>query len=298
MNPVPAIRFVLRSALQNVTRNFGISLASLLTVTLTLLGAGAAVVVVHALDNVLHSEESQASVLKVFLADHVSLQSIMQLESSLAAQHQVVSVQFENKDAAARQGCRQLGLCSALNTLRSTGGGNPLPASLNLKLRSIGAVTTINDEVRTSPLIFQGAHPTDYNPDVIPRLERYILIAQIAGGILVAVIGAVALVIITISIRTAAYVRRREIEIMKLVGASEWFIRWPFIFEGMMVGLASAVVAAAILLGVEYVFGAGHALFLGIGVRFALTVIAGLLVAGAFLGAFGSMVGIRRSLAA
>ncbi|HVA21515.1 MAG TPA: permease-like cell division protein FtsX [Candidatus Micrarchaeia archaeon] len=297
MNPFPAIRFVLRSALQNVVRNLGISLASLLTVTLTLLGAGGAVVVVHALDAVLHSEESQASVLKVFLADHVSLQSIVELETQLAGQRQVVRAQFESKDAAARQACHGLGLCSALNTLRSTGGGNPLPASLNLKLRNISAVTTINNEVRTSPLIFQGAHPTDYNPDVIPRLERYILIAQIAGAVLVAVIGAVALVIITISIRTAAYVRRREIEIMKLVGASEWFIRWPFIFEGMIIGIASAVVAAGILIGVEFLFGSGHALFLGIGLHFALVVIAGLLVAGALLGGFGSMVGIRRSLA-
>ena len=297
MNPFPALRFVLRSALQNVLHNLGISLASLLTVTLTLLGAGGAVLVVHALDGVLHSEESQASVLKVFLADHVSLQSIMEMESQLAVQHQVVRISFENKDAAARQASSGLGLKNALNTLRATGGGNPLPASLNLKLRSIGAVSTINDEVRTSPLIFQGSHPTDYNPDVIPRLERYILIAQIASAVLVALIGAVALVIITISIRTAAYVRRREIEIMKLVGASEWFIRWPFIFEGMLIGVASAVVASALLLGIEALFASGHSLFLGIGLHFALTVVAGLLVAGALLGGFGSMVGIRRSLA-
>ncbi len=297
MNPFPAIRFVLRSALQNVVHNLGISMASLLTVTLTLLGAGGAVIVVHALDNVLHSEESQASVLKVFLADHVSLQAVMEMEAQLAAQRPVVRVSFENKDAAARQASSGLGLRTALNTLRDTGGGNPLPASLNLKLRSIAAVTTINNEVRTSPLIFQGAHPTDYNPDVIPRLERYILIAQIAGAVLVAVIGAVALVIITISIRTAAYVRRREIEIMKLVGASEWFIRWPFIFEGMIIGIASAVVASAVLLGVEALFGSGRSLFLGIGLHFALVVVGGLVVAGALLGAFGSMVGIRRSLA-
>ncbi len=296
MNPFPAIRFVLRSALQNVVHNLGISMASLLTVTLTLLGAGGAVIVVHALDNVLHSEESQASVLKVFLADHVSLQAVMEMEAQLAAQRPVVSVSFENKDAAVRQ-AGSLGLRAAINTLRDTGGGNPLPASLNLKLRSIAAVTTINNEVRTSPLIFQGAHPTDYNPDVIPRLERYILIAQIAGAVLVAVIGAVALVIITISIRTAAYVRRREIEIMKLVGASEWFIRWPFIFEGMIIGIASAVVASAVLLGVEALFGSGRSLFLGIGLHFALVVVGGLVVAGALLGAFGSMVGIRRSLA-
>ena len=106
-----------------------------------------------------------------------------------------------------------------------------------------------------------------------------------------------ALVIITISVRTAAFVRRQEIEIMKLVGATDWFVRWPFVVEGMLVGVVSAIVASAVLVGVGIAFGSGGTLALGVGIRFAALVIVGLIVGGAVLGSFGSLVGIRRSLA-
>ena len=297
MNPVPAILYVLRVALQNIVRNRGIAFASVLTVTLTLLGAGAAVAVVSALDGVLHQEETQASVLKVFIADHVSFASALNLEHNLGSESSVLQANFENKNQAAKQAASSLGLSNALKILQQTGAGNPLPASINLHLRNIAAVSSINNQVSTSALLYPGPHPTDYNKDVIPRLERYIFAAQIGGAILVAVVGAVALVIITISVRTAAFVRRQEIEIMKLVGATDWFVRWPFVVEGMLVGVVSAFVASAVLLGIGIAFGSGGSLALGVGIRFAVLVIVGLIVGGAVLGSFGSLVGIRRSLA-
>ncbi len=297
MNPVPAIIYVLRVALQNIVRNRGIAFASVLTVTLTLLGAGAAVAVVSALDGVLHQEETQASVLKVFIADHVSFASALNLEHNLGSETSVLKASFENKNQAAKQAASSLGLSNALKILQQTGAGNPLPASINLHLRNIAAVSSINNQVSTSALLYPGPHPTDYNKDVIPRLERYIFAAQIGGAILVAVVGAVALVIITISVRTAAFVRRQEIEIMKLVGATDWFVRWPFVVEGMLVGVMSAIVASAVLLGIGIAFGSGGSLALGVGIRFAVLVILGLIVGGAVLGSFGSLVGIRRSLA-
>ncbi|MHB1525312.1 MAG: cell division protein FtsX [Candidatus Dormibacteria bacterium] len=294
---MPAFRFVVGAALQNILRNRGIAFASLLTVTLTLLGAGAAVAVVSALDGVLHQEESQASVLKVFIADHVSFASVVNLEHTLGAEPAVINVAFENKNQAAAQASSSLGLKSALHILETTGGGNPLPASINLHLRNIKAVSQINTQVSTSSLLFPGPHQTDYNRNVIPRLQRYIFAAQLGGAVLVGVVGAVALVIITISVRTAAFVRRQEIEIMKLVGATDWFVRWPFVIEGVIVGVASALLASGVLIGVGFAFGSGGTLALGIGAQFAALVVAGLVVGGAVLGSLGSMVGVRRSLA-
>jgi cell division transport system permease protein len=297
LNPIPALRFVGRVAIQNILRNRGIAVASILTITLTLLGAGVAVVVVHALDGVLHTEESQASVLKVFMADHVAFASEVNLEQNLGNQASVAKANFENKDQAAKQAGSSLGLTQAIDLLEKSGAGNPLPASLNFHLRNIKAVSQLNREVRTSALLDGGPHPTDYNADVIPRLERYIFVAQLGGGLVVGVVGAVALVIITISVRTAAYVRRREIEIMKLVGATDWFVRWPFVLEGVIVGVVSALVASLILLGVGFGFGGGHSLALGIGARFAALIVLALVVAGGALGSVGSIVGVRRSLA-
>ena len=296
MNPIPALKFVARVAVQNILRNRGIAVASILTITLTLLGAGVAVVVVHALDGVLHTEEAQASVLKVFMADHVGFASEVNLEHNLGSPASVASATFENKDQAAQQAGSSLGLTQAINLLERSGAGNPLPASLNFHLKNIKAVSELNQQVRTSALLDSGPHPTDYNADVIPRLERYIFVAQLGGGLVVGVEGAVALVIITISVRTAAYVRRREIEIMKLVGATDWFVRWPFVLEGVIVGVISALVASVILLGVGLGFGGGHSLALGIGAPFAGVTVLALIVAGGALGSVGSFVGVRRSL--
>ncbi len=296
MNPIPALKFVARVAVQNILRNRGIAVASILTITLTLLGAGVAVVVVHALDGVLHTEEAQASVLKVFMADHVGFASEVNLEHNLGSPASVASATFENKDQAAQQAGSSLGLTQAINLLERSGAGNPLPASLNFHLKNIKAVSELNQQVRTSALLDSGPHPTDYNADVIPRLERYIFVAQLGGGLVVGVVGAVALVIITISVRTAAYVRRREIEIMKLVGATDWFVRWPFVLEGVIVGVISALVASVILLGVGLGFGGGHSLALGIGAPFAGVTVLALIVAGGALGSVGSFVGVRRSL--
>jgi cell division transport system permease protein len=296
VNPIPALKFVARVAVQNILRNRGIAVASILTITLTLLGAGVAVVVVHALDGVLHTEEAQASVLKVFMADHVGFASEVNLEHNLGSPASVASATFENKDQAAQQAGSSLGLTQAINLLERSGAGNPLPASLNFHLKNIKAVSELNQQVRTSALLDSGPHPTDYNADVIPRLERYIFVAQLGGGLVVGVVGAVALVIITISVRTAAYVRRREIEIMKLVGATDWFVRWPFVLEGVIVGVISALVASVILLGVGLGFGGGHSLALGIGAPFAGVTVLALIVAGGALGSVGSFVGVRRSL--
>ncbi len=199
----------------------------------------------------------------------------------------VAQASFENKDQAARQAGSSLGLSQAIALLEKSGAGNPLPASLNFHLRNIKAVSELNGEVRTSAILDTGPHPTDYNADVVPRLERYIFVAQLGGGLAVAVVGAVALVIITISVRTAAYVRRREIEIMKLVGATDWFVRWPFVVEGTIVGVVSALVAAVILIGVGLGFGGGHGLALGIGLRFAALTVLLLIVAGGALGSVG-----------
>jgi cell division protein FtsX len=74
-------------------------------------------------------------------------------------------------------------------------------------------------------------------------------------------------------------------------------VRWPFILEGIIVGVTSAVVASVALLGLGIGFGGGHSLALGVGLRFAVLVVAVLIIAGALLGSLGSFVGVRRSLA-
>src|SRR5438105_13166858 len=88
---------------------------------------------------------------------------------------------------------------------------------------------------------------TDYNPDVINKLHTVINIIEVVGGVIAAILLVISLVIIMNTIRTAVYARRTEIEIMKLVGATDWFVRWPFILEGMIGGLLAAVFSGGVV---------------------------------------------------
>ena len=293
---VASLRFALVSALQNFWRNLGVSLAGVFTMGLIFLLVGGALVSTHMLDQVLSSEEAHASNIKVYIKDGVSLASIINFQQRLARDTRVNSVHFETKDDAFKAE-QQQGLGTALDAL----GSNPLPASLNLDLKRLGDLPSINDMVRQSPVVESGNTATDYNPDVIGKLQTLIRVLQwVAAGIGV-VLGAVSLVIIMNTIRTAVYVRRREIEIMKLVGATDWFVRWPFILEGMLAGAVAALAAGGIvaLIYKPVVDNLKSALFifpLFYDGSYLGTVIVLLLLAGIALGAFGSYLGVRRFL--
>ena len=109
------------------------------------------------------------------------------------------------------------------------------------------------------------------------------------------------LFLIVNTIRLATFARRREIEVMKLVGASNWFVRVPFIAEGMVQGVIGAGLAISGVFGLQYLFSnieTTQGFFQGFYVTTgnATTISIGLLVAGAIIGAIGSAVGLRRFL--
>ena len=291
-----SLRFAVVSALQNFWRNLGVSLAGVFTMGLIFLLVGGALLGSHMLDQVLTSEEQHASNIKVYLKEGVSLASVENLHQQLAQDARVNSVHFESKDDAAKEE-QQKGLGNALQVLDS----NPLPASLNLDLKRLADLPAIDRMVRQVPVVESGDTATDYDPNVIGKLQTLIRVLQWgAAGIGVA-LGVVSLVIIMNTIRTAVYVRRREIEIMKLVGATDWFVRWPFILEGMLGGAVAALVAGGIVAAVykPVVDNLKSALFifpLSYDGSYLVTVIALLMLAGIALGAFGSYLGVRRFL--
>jgi cell division transport system permease protein len=116
---------------------------------------------------------------------------------------------------------------------------------------------------------------------------------------LLAILVVVSIVIVMNTIRTAVYHRRKEIEVMKLVGATEWFVRGPFVIEGVMTGLIAAALALALLV-IAYQpavdrFRADIAFIpLTYDPAFVASLARDLLVGGALLGALGSYIGVRR----
>ncbi len=292
-----AFWFAVRSSLQNFRRNLGVSLAGVCTMGLILVLIGALALGTHLLTNVLRDQESRASKLKIYIQDGVSLADIINFQHQLQTDTRVQAVSFENKDQAFQEAASKgTDIATAVTAL----GSNPLPASLNVDVRQLRYLQQLDQVARTSPIV-DATQPTDYNADVTPKIQAAINIIEGVVGFVSLMLLVVSLVIIMNTIRTAVYARRTEIEIMKLVGATDWFVRWPFVLEGIFGGVLGAVLAGLVVLGmyklvVSITSGALFAIpFDGL---FTAVVLAGLFAGGAIIGALGSYLGVRRFLAA
>ena len=289
-----ALWFAFISAGQNFRRNLGVSLAGVFTMGLILFLVGGALLFTHSVDSILQTQQANASKIKIYLSDSASLASIADFQTRLQQDPRVISVVFETKDQAAKEASQDPDIQQALQTL----GSNPLPASLNLNVRQLTDLSSFDQLAKSTPIVDKTT-ATDYNPDVINKLHA--VIAWVIGiGIAISVIlFAVSIVIIMNTIRTAVFARRTEIEIMKLVGATDWFVRWPFILEGMIGGVLAAIFACGVVF-------AGYRLFVQALQRSLLSVtfdasftaiLLILLVVGAIVvGGFGSYLGVRRFL--
>ncbi len=123
---------------------------------------------------------------------------------------------------------------------------NPLYASLEVKLVDPSRVRIVGDALRADPSVRNVINIED----LVERVLTVTNLLRTAGTVLLVIVGVIALFIIINTIRLAVLARAEEIEIMRLVGASDAFIRWPFVFEGAFVGLLASLATLAILAAV------------------------------------------------
>lgn len=301
-----ALRFAMVTAGQNFLRNFAVSIAAVFVMCLILLLLGGTLLLTHMSDQVLTAEQQRASNIKIFVQDGVSMVSIQHFEQTLASDPRVKTTRFENKEEASKEAVAR-GLPGAV----TTGGGtdaastlNPYPASVNLDLYNIADLPAIDAMVKANPIVEKSRDrdtATTYDPKVTDRLNSLVHYFELGGLAIGVVLAFISVVIIMVTIRTAVAIRQREIEIMKLVGATDWFVRAPFILEGLLSGVIAALAASA-LIGLTYkpiIDASKRAVgffpftydpsYMG-------TLLLVLVLAGAVLGAFGSFLGVRRFL--
>ena len=294
-----SLGFACGSALQNFRRNLGLSVTGVITIGFILAAMGAAVVVTHILGTILAQQQGNASRIQIYLQDSLSEQSIANYQDHLAHDPRVTGVTFSNKDDALKT-AEARGTIEA-SQISALGGLNPLPAELNVKVGKLSDLPELNSEASASPLADTNTnYRTDYNASVTSTLQSinfWVMTIAIVGCLIFAFIS---LVIVMNTIRTAVFARRVEIEIMKLVGATDWFVRWPFILEGIIGGLLAAAFSGAIVYGgyrvVAHLLSVSNIAPVGYDAGFALFLVALIALAGAALGAAGSYLGVRRFL--
>jgi len=288
------LKFALNSAWQSFWRNLAVSLAAVLSITLILMLAGVNLLIGHAFSQVLDGFREKVSVISINVADGTPLESVYAYQAQLAADPRVAGVRFITKDQALAEFEADKYNAALVQQLN----GNPLDAKLEVRVRALNDVEAIDTMARQWSGV-DPTNPTNYQGDFVNRMLQLSQWLGLAGIALMAVLVVVSVVIVMNTIRTAVYHRRKEIEVMKLVGATEWFVRGPFVIEGIMTGLIAASVALALLViaypPVVSQFRADIAFIpLSFDPAFMSSLATDLLIGGALLGAVGSYIGVRR----
>ena len=243
--------FFLSEAFRALRRSAAPSVAAIVTIVITTLLIGVLIPVLRASDSKANDVRSQID-LRVFLYDDASQADVDALENKLAAIPHVTGLEFCSKECAIKEleGRVDNDLKDSIGELNS----NPLPRSFNLDLddpdnleavraalqppNTAGKPTPISRAI-DPPIGESRAEAKDIR-EVTSAVKIVLLV--IAGLLLIA-----SLLLVANTIRLSIYARRREVEVMLLVGATNRFIRWPFMIEGVIVGVAGAGIAVGIL---------------------------------------------------
>lgn len=299
------IGYFISEAGQSFRRNLMMTVGSIVTSFLSLLIIGTVLVGGAAVDSFARDVEAKVT-LQILIRQDSEQADIDALTQTLQANPEVKSVGFTTKEQALENFKGTLGSNEAL--IAGLEESNPLPPSIDVELHDPKQVTVLADQVLSNPTFLKIADVPDnpasslkYGQQIVERLFAVTRIMRYVGIALVALLSVIAVVFINNTIRLAIYARRREIGIMRLVGASNGFIRAPFLIEGALqafIGalLAVAVVALVVNVGIPSLAESLPWFQIGIPRSTELRIDLILILSGVIIGLIGSTLAMRRYL--
>jgi cell division transport system permease protein len=300
------LKRVVSGGATSFARSGAVSFATVLIMTVTLAIVGSLIFLSAILTSTLSTIQDKVDV-NVYFVTTAAESDILDVKSKLEALPQVAQVAYTSRDQAledfkTRHASDQLTL-QALQEL----GGNPLEASLSIKAKDPSEYAGIVDYLTNNPNLAPGGSIVDrinyfQNKTVIDRLTAAIRATQQVGLVIVILFALASTVIALATIRLAIYTARDEISVMRLVGASNMYIRGPFIVAGIISGALAALIC--LILFYPATWYAGNALQAWLGgfnlfsyyLSHFVLVFSILVGSGVFLGALASWIGVRRYL--
>lgn len=252
--------FFIGEGMRALRRSAAPSAAAIVTVAITMLLLGVLIPVLQATSGKTEEVREQVG-LSVYLFDDATQAEIDELTAQIQAIPHVASVEFVSKEQALDDLSRRFDEQNKEDlTEQLPGSRNPLPASFQVKPDDLDNLAAVRSSL-TPP--GDDGKPAPISPivdEVDESREEANTITKVTGAlkwgltIVAALLLVASLLLVGNTIRLSIYARRREVEVMQLVGATNWFIRWPFVVEGIICGLIGGLVAIAILfLGKETV---------------------------------------------
>lgn len=239
--------YFIRESFKSSKRNKVMSIASVSTVAAALLIFGIFMLLVLNVNKIVASVVDKVEI-KVFINDDVTSIQQTDIQKTLKSYSGVKSVTFESKDMALENYKKMLGDDADLaNGLSEK---NPLPASFIIKVNNAEDVTSIAKQAET----LDGVYKVVDGQETVTNLIHFIRIVKGTSLTLIVILGVIAIFLISNTIKITVYTRKKEIGIMKYIGATDWFIKWPFFIEGLTLGFIGAVISLLLLgLGYRYV---------------------------------------------
>jgi len=220
------------------------TLASVTAIMVALFVLGLILVVVANLDVMVEGMESRMEI-TIYLKDGTTYDQRIIVENNIKSWDEVYEIVFISKDEALAKWKKELGDKGKLLEGYSEE-NNPLPDSFIIKIQKPEYVETVVERISAMPAVEE----INYSSQVAEFIGWFARGVRIFGSLIVVVLAVVAVVVISNTIRLTVYSRRKEINIMKYIGATDWFIRWPFIIEGIVLGIIGALLSTGLVAGV------------------------------------------------
>ncbi len=240
------ILFYIKEAFLSTKKNGIMSLATMVSLTATMVIVGTILLMSFNINLVMEDIESQL-VAVAYLRDNVSETEINQLVKNTSELEGVKEVSYISKEDAFQQ------LKDDLNEHEEILAGipeNPLPSSIEILVTEAEFL----EEIAFQLTQYSGIEEVNYGGELTERLVSLFRFIRKAGIAIIFTLVFIATLIMVSVIKISVHSRQKEIEIMALVGATSWFIRWPFIIEGFLKGLISSLIAAFILIRTYFYF--------------------------------------------
>lgn len=229
----------IKQAFQQIGRNKGMSLASVFAIIAMMMILGLFFVVSVNVNLFTEMVKQDYDTVEVYLKDSTDAAKAQVIMDKIENVKDVSSVSYRTKDQALRIMKERWG---DNGYLLDSLGENPLPNSILVKVNSLKAANTVN----TMAAKIDGVESTKYYKETVDKLTRVTNFMQIAAIVIMIFLIVVSVVVVSNTIKLTVFARAREISIMKYVGATNWFVRGPFLVEGMLIGIFSSLISAGI----------------------------------------------------
>ncbi|MGI6452530.1 MAG: permease-like cell division protein FtsX [Syntrophomonadaceae bacterium] len=287
------IGYFFSEAKQSLLRNRLLSIATISTVSICILILGIVILASANAENLMQKLESDVEIL-VLLDRDLDSKDISLVQETIEKMEGIAEVKFVSKEEGLKKLEADLG--QGKYSIADTLGKNPLPDSFEIKASDPHQVPQLAQQIKK----VKGVYSANYGQGVVETLfsvTKWVRNLSV-GFIVFLFLGAIFLIATTI--RLAVYARRKEVYLMKLIGANDWFIRWPFFIEGTALGCSGSLLAI-LALGVGYNSILNHLdklFFLPLVTDkvFLLEIYCLLFLAGGFLGVVGTYISLNRFL--